>query len=133
MTEVPKLKMTSCELMEVTGAGSVRANVRISFNNALRINGVKIIEGKEGLFVSWPARKIGEKWIPFITYTHDAADAFTKLNAYLIKQYEEGNFTEKPEYNEKNYKPKSKTGSDSSKSTKKALPKSDDDNDDLPF
>ena len=35
----------------------IKAMVSITFNNTLRVNGLKIIEGAKGLFLSYPSEK----------------------------------------------------------------------------
>jgi stage V sporulation protein G len=38
-------------------ASRVKAKVSITFNNVMRVNGCKIIEGSKGIFLSFPSEK----------------------------------------------------------------------------
>lgn len=46
----------------------VKATVSITLNNALRINGCRIIEGAKGLFLSYPSEKKPgtDQWFPVV-------------------------------------------------------------------
>ena len=136
MSETPKLKMTDFKLTKASTEGFVKAYGTITFNDTIQIEGIKIIEGKKGFFVSWPARKANEKWINIITFVDsDAANEIhEKLCAWMIKQYEDGNFAGKKE-SSGNYAPK-KAPAAAPKVTSAppvAAPDPVDNDDDLPF
>lgn len=46
----------------------IKAMVSITFNNTLRVNGLKIIEGAKGLFLSYPSEKKpgSDQWFPMV-------------------------------------------------------------------
>lgn len=88
--DAPKLKATSLELKESTIRG-VKAFGTIVFNDMLEINSLKIIEGKKGLFVSWPSRESNGKWYNYIFFSD--SDIKDKLDKWIIKQFEDGNVT----------------------------------------
>jgi stage V sporulation protein G len=45
---------------------SLKAFADIVFNGKLVVRGVKVVEGKHGLFLSWPSRKTKNKERPFL-------------------------------------------------------------------
>lgn len=46
----------------VSGQGSVLANLTVDVNGAFAIRGAKLVQGKNGPFVSYPQRKAGEEY-----------------------------------------------------------------------
>ena len=121
MSDVPKLKATSLELKKASSDSKVKAFGSITFNDTIKINGLRIIEGSKGLFVSWPARQIKNEWIAYMSFTEEKSDTRNKLHNWIIAQYKEGNFAES--------KPRS---SNSGGGYSNNAPTNDDD-DDLPF
>ena len=58
-------------------ASRVKAMASITFNEALRVNGCRLIEGAKGLFLSYPAEKKpgADEWVSFVhPVTRDASD-----------------------------------------------------------
>lgn len=53
------LSITEVQIWPVSNAeGSrIKAMATITFNNTLRVNGLRIIEGAKGLFLSFPSQK----------------------------------------------------------------------------
>ena len=54
-----EIKVTEVQIWSVRNAEAsrVKAMATVTFNGALRVSGVRIIEGAKGLFVSWPFEK----------------------------------------------------------------------------
>lgn len=68
-------------------ASRIKAMANITFNDALRVNGCRIIEGAKGPFLSYPsAKKPGsENWI---SYAHPVArDASNKIQDAVIEHW----------------------------------------------
>lgn len=66
----------------------IKANVSITFNDCLRVNGCRIIEGAKGRFLSYPSEKIrgGEEWIP---HAHAIArGASEKIQDAVLKAHD---------------------------------------------
>ena len=51
------MQITELRIRKVTGEGKLRAYVTITFDNCFVVHNVKIIEGKEGLFIAMPSKK----------------------------------------------------------------------------
>ena len=51
------MQITELRIRKVTGEGKLRASVTITFDNCFVVHNVKIIEGKEGLFIAMPSKK----------------------------------------------------------------------------
>lgn len=65
----------------------VKAMVKLTFNDTLRMNGCRIIEGAKGLFLSYPSeRKPGsEDWIPLcFTVNRRASD---EIQEAVLQEY----------------------------------------------
>ena len=63
--------------LHVAQALRIKAMATITFNEALRVNGCRIIEGAKGPFLSYPVEKKpeSENWISFAhPITRDASD-----------------------------------------------------------
>ena len=51
------MQITELRIRKVTGEGKLRAYVTITFDICFVVHNVKIIEGKDGLFVAMPSKK----------------------------------------------------------------------------
>lgn len=64
----PELVITEIQIWPLRNADNsrVKAMASITFNDAVRVSGCKIIEGAKGLFLSYPnEKKPGtEQWVP---------------------------------------------------------------------
>ena len=70
------MRVTDMRRAEVEG--NVKAFFRIETQEGVLIDGFKIVNGRNGLFVSSPSRKIGEKFIETVTIPKDLKAALTK-------------------------------------------------------
>jgi len=52
------LRISEIKVKRVEGKERFKAWVTITFDNQFRIHGLKIIKGKDGLFVAMPSRKL---------------------------------------------------------------------------
>jgi stage V sporulation protein G len=83
------LTITEISIWPVRDAQALRikAMANITFNDALRVNGCRIIEGAKGPFVSYPSEKKpeSENWI---SYAHPVTrDASDKIQDAVIEHW----------------------------------------------
>lgn len=57
------MKITKVRIKKVHGDTSVKAFASVTLNDAFVIHDIRVIEGKNGLFVAMPSKKVGEKYI----------------------------------------------------------------------
>lgn len=80
------LKLTVTRLHKLDGSGATRAFCDISILDSLIINGLRVVEGKEGLFVSMPREegKDGKWYNTVIPLKREVKDEIEKvvLEAY---------------------------------------------------
>ena len=81
------MKITEVRVRKVN-AGSLKANVSITLDDAFVVHDLKVIQGKEGLFVSMPSRKIEDG--KFIDTAHPINKEFRQelIDAVLAKYNE---------------------------------------------
>ena len=51
------MQITELRIRKVEGEGKLRAYVTVTFDDCFVVHNVKIIEGKNGLFIAMPSRK----------------------------------------------------------------------------
>ena len=54
------MQITELRIRKVEGEGKLRAYVTVTFDNCFVVHNVKIIEGKNGLFIAMPSRKTAD-------------------------------------------------------------------------
>lgn len=54
------LKVTGVKWKEFTGQSKLKGFADVTFNNAITVKGCKLIDGKDGLWMSWPSVKKGQ-------------------------------------------------------------------------
>lgn len=54
------MKITDVRIRRVDGQSRLRAVVSITIDDAFAVHELRIIEGKEGLFVAMPSKEVGE-------------------------------------------------------------------------
>lgn len=67
--------------------GNLKAYIDITFEGKLSIKQCKLLEGKKGFFIGYPANKNGEKYYPFIKVSDDAIDFKNYIIEEVIKEY----------------------------------------------
>lgn len=85
------MEITDIRIRKVTTEGKLKAYVTVTFEKCFVIHNVKIIEGKSGLFIAMPSRKIrtGE----YKDVAHPICPDFrTKLQDTVLAEYNSGNF-----------------------------------------
>lgn len=56
--EVFILKITDVRINKAEGQGTLKAFVSVTFDNAFVVHGIRVVDGKNGLFVSMPNRQV---------------------------------------------------------------------------
>ncbi|MBF0593709.1 MAG: septation protein SpoVG family protein [Candidatus Omnitrophica bacterium] len=81
------LKFKVAKMFCLPEAGNLKAFADVSVNDALVIKGLRVIEGKKGLFVSMP-REQGKdsKWYDQVSCT--SADIFDDISSKVLLEYE---------------------------------------------
>ena len=54
------MKITDVKVRKVDGVSRLKAIVEITFDDAFVVHELRVIEGKNGLFVAMPSRQVGE-------------------------------------------------------------------------
>jgi len=83
------MEITDIRIRKVTTEGKLKAYVTVTFDNCFVIHNVKIIEGKTGMFIAMPSRKIrtGE----YKDVAHPICPDFrTLLQDKVLNEFEHG-------------------------------------------
>lgn len=83
------MQITDLRIRKVEDDGKLRAYVTVTFDKCFVVHNVKIIEGKEGLFIAMPSRKTstGE----YKDVAHPISPEFrTELQEKIISEYNAG-------------------------------------------
>jgi stage V sporulation protein G len=59
--------------------GAVKAFFRVETEDGFLIDGFKVVDGRNGLFVSLPSKKVGEKFIDTVTVPGELRDPLTRM------------------------------------------------------
>ena len=74
-------------MTQLENAGNVKALANVVINGEIAVNGVKVVEGKDGLFAAMPSKKIGNEYVDMAhTIT---TEAYNQLNNAVISTYEQ--------------------------------------------
>ncbi|MBP5323974.1 MAG: septation regulator SpoVG [Pseudobutyrivibrio sp.] len=60
------MEITSIIIKRINKEGNLKALATITIDNAIAIHNIKIIEGKNGLFIAMPSRKSDQGFIDFV-------------------------------------------------------------------
>ena len=90
------MRVTDMKLAETEG--NIKAFFKVETEDGFLLDGFKIMNGKNGLFVSSPSRKAGERFIETVTMPKDlktalsrtALDEFQKLGSGQSPRAEQG-------------------------------------------
>ena len=85
------MQITEIRIRKVAEEGKLQAYVTVTFDNCFVVHNVKIIEGKQGLFIAMPSRKTstGE----YKDVAHPISPEFrTEMQEKILAEYEKGNF-----------------------------------------
>ncbi len=84
------MEITDIRVRKVAGEGKLKAYVTVTFDDCLVVHNVKIIEGKNGVFIAMPSRKTraGE----YKDVAHPINPEFrTELQTKILEKYDSGN------------------------------------------
>ncbi|WP_191018013.1 septation regulator SpoVG [Treponema zioleckii] len=85
------MEVTELRIRKVTDESKLRAYVTVTFDNCFVVHNVKIIEGKNGLFIAMPSRKTagGE----YKDVAHPISPEFRNaLQEKILAEYNAGHF-----------------------------------------
>jgi stage V sporulation protein G len=89
------VEITDIRVRKVAGEGKLKAYVTVTFDDCLVVHNVKIIEGKNGVFIAMPSRKTraGE----YKDVAHPIHPEFrTELQNKILEKYDSGNVQDDP-------------------------------------
>ena len=87
------MQVTELRIRNVTSEGKLKAYVTVTFDNCFVVHNVKIIEGKDGLFIAMPSKKTstGE----YKDVAHPISPEFrTELQNKILDEYNAGHVIE---------------------------------------
>lgn len=64
--EAKTLKITEIRWKEFGGSGKLKGFADVTFNDAVEIKGMKLLEGKNGLWLAWPSVKRGNDFYDLV-------------------------------------------------------------------
>ncbi|OGJ89085.1 MAG: hypothetical protein A2268_08795 [Candidatus Raymondbacteria bacterium RifOxyA12_full_50_37] len=67
--------------------GKIKGFVQVVLNNALKLNGLKIVEGENGLFLSYPSEK-GKDGNYYSIYNPITRESRTEIQDAVLANYE---------------------------------------------
>lgn len=74
-------------MTQLENAGNVKALANVVINGEIAVNGVKVVEGKNGLFAAMPNKKIGGEYVDVAHTT--TTEAYNQLNEAVVSTYEQ--------------------------------------------
>ena len=83
------MEITDVRVRKVTGEGKLKAYITVTFDNCFVVHNIKIIDGKNGLFIAMPSRKTraGE----YKDVVHPIQPEFrAELQKRILEKYEIG-------------------------------------------
>jgi len=84
------MEITDIRVRKVTGEGKLKAYVTVTFDNCFVVHNVKIIEGKNGVFIAMPSRKT--RTGDYKDVAHPIYPEFRlKLQEQILTKYNSGN------------------------------------------
>lgn len=87
------MQITELRIRKVTGEGKLRAYVTITFDNCFVVHNVKIIEGKDGLFVAMPSKKTANG--EYKDVAHPISPEFrAEIQSKILDEYNAGHVME---------------------------------------
>ena len=82
------MEITDVRVRKVSSAGKMKAVVSVTFDEAFVIHDIKVIEGKERLFIAMPSRKTADGEFKDIAHPINT-ELREKLQEVILKKYEE--------------------------------------------
>lgn len=89
------LQVTEVRINKTNGETSLKAFASVTLEGAFVVHGVRIIDGKNGLFVTMPSRKVGDQ---FKDVAHPVSKEFKEiLDQAVLAEFEKTAAPEKAE------------------------------------
>lgn len=82
------MEITDIRIRKMSAEGKMRAVVSVTFDNALVIHDIKVIEGQDKMFVAMPSRKTADGEFKDIAHPINAAMR-EALQKSIIEKYEQ--------------------------------------------
>jgi stage V sporulation protein G len=81
------MEITKVEIRPLRDQGNLKAFCSVIFDDCFVVHGVKVIQGKRGLFVAMPCRQVGPN--EYLDIAHPIRDDFRrKLEAAVLERYQ---------------------------------------------
>lgn len=74
-------------MTQLENVGNVKALANVVINGEIAVNGVKVVEGKNGLFAAMPNKKIGGEYVDVAHTT--TTEAYNQLNEAVVSTHEQ--------------------------------------------
>ena len=86
------MQITELRIRKVEGEGKLRAYVTVTFDDCFVVHNVKIIEGKNGLFIAMPSRKTANGEYKDVAHpiSPDFRNSLQAAVLYLAEDVEKG-------------------------------------------
>lgn len=85
------MEITELRIRKVEASGKLRAYVTVTFDNCFVVHNVKIIEGKNGLFIAMPSRKTANGEYKDVAHPIDPGFRLQMENK-ILNEYNAGHF-----------------------------------------
>ncbi len=82
------MKITDVRVRKVNSAGKMRAVVSVTFDDSFVVHDIKVIEGKERMFIAMPSRKTAEGEFKDVAHPINT-ELRDELQSVILKKYEE--------------------------------------------
>ena len=82
------MEITKVEIRPMRNEGNLKAFCSVIFDDVFIVHSVKVIQGKEGLFVAMPSREVGKGEFRDIAHPIDN-DFRLKLERLVLERYHE--------------------------------------------
>jgi len=89
------MEITDIRVRKVAGEGKLKAYVTVTFDDCFVVHNVKIIEGKNGVFIAMPSRKTRSG--DYKDVAHPIQPDFrTEIQKCILDKYDSGNVEDDP-------------------------------------
>lgn len=82
------MEITDVRVRKINSAGKMRAVVSVTFDEAFVIHDIKVIEGKDRLFIAMPSRKTANGDFKDVAHPINT-ELREKLSEFILKKYDE--------------------------------------------
>ena len=82
------MKITDVRVRKVNSAGKMKAVVSVTFDDSFVVHDIKVIEGKERMFIAMPSRKTAEGEFKDVAHPINT-QLRDELQSVILKKYEE--------------------------------------------